>query len=191
MSAAALLERLRAALAADERIAQASVWDGAWDALAATGRVSIRPPAAFVALVGWHVENTSQSPVHPRQLVSARDADRLGADPSGAPAPSPVLRCRIGAAILTAGATAEQRAAEAALLATAAAPALLAAGLTGLSGRSVYSEALQERGLATQAILGEALLEVAPAAVAARTPDRVLAAVNGAPREVVWPERGA
>ena len=202
-------------LGAELDLEQVDLFDGEFRALEDPARLSLRTPAALVAVTGFRTGRLGQSRWEPGQLAGLAAGDPPaqfprpgqvagdapedppcppGAGARGAPAGVPpavtLLEIDIVVALLSAAATTAARTGEVTDLAEASVPVLAGAGLTELAGSSLYTAALAQRGLAAFVVAGRRVAEAAAMPRAARRPDRVDALDGTGVREALW-VRGA
>ena len=179
---AELARRLKLELA----LSSADLWDGAWHALKDPGRISLATPAALVSATGFEVSRQAMSRYLPGQLRGATAGDppdvfpRPGQFEGGTrgdamrfPSAELHLRPDIAVTFVSAAPGSAERAGAVLDLAERALPVLVGFSLRELSGSSLYTPALAERGLACFVVVGHRDVDGTPAPPPRQPPEQV------------------
>ena len=166
----AALDGLAGDLGALDGVRHAQVWEGSWDELESSKRLSFKAPAVLVSLVEFGVVHLAQT-VRGRRRLAADEAPPHTVPAAGARTvpfqPDGMVRATVDAEIAVTCVADDPRAADRAAaaldLATRAVPVLVAHALRDVAGSNLDSSKLRDRGQSAFVLVGRREICLDPA----------------------------
>ena len=188
----AVLEGLRDDLAALDGVLHAQVWEGSWDELESSKRLSFKAPAVLVSLVEFGVVHLAQT-VRGRRGLAVDQAPPRAVPAAGSPTiPFPAdgairatVDVEVAVTCVADAGRAADRAAAALDLATRAVPVLAAHALRDIAGSNLDSSKLRDRGQSAVVLVGSREVCLDPPPADRQALDRV-DVISGADRSTVY-----